>query len=162
MRLQENKKHLGLAILISLIAAISLASCGGGATGPDFSTVPDPFDTIPPLAVTFEDTFLIFYDYHLGEGNQTAIIRDQITYFFTKRALNGEVEVSTYANGRTTPDIITLTSTQLDVAIRRGFVGMRPGGRRKVVDLRGDPFRNFTKPPDSSIYYLELVEILSN
>jgi FKBP-type peptidyl-prolyl cis-trans isomerase len=98
---------------------------------PDFSTVPPPYDTTGVEAVNIGDGILT-YTIEEGTGSFTVVNRDQVSIFFTLRRTNGDIVNSTYANGRTLPQIVVVGSLSID-GLRRGLIGMRTKEKRTLV-----------------------------
>lgn len=122
-----------------------LQSCGGdngGVTGPDFTTVPEPFDTTNAVdKLTYSNGLTI---YVIEEGNGVFEVvespEEQIQLFFTGRKANGEVFASSYSNGNTSPALFTNltpvargTNNPLIPGFRQGILGMVEGEKRTIV-----------------------------
>ena len=170
-------KHLKYPILIFL-SLFFLQSCGEDPTGPDFSTVPAPFDTTSAISSTFTEDGLKVYQIQEGFGAFEVVSRDQIRVRFTGRTADGRIFDSSYSNGSTspatfrnlTPIPISGTFSQISPLIdgfRRGILGMKEGEKRTVFippalgygesqeGTNGFDLRN-----DTLIFDIELVEII--
>lgn len=167
-------KHLAL-IFLSLFL---LQSCGEDPTGPDFSTVPAPYDTTAAVNTTITDDGLKIYEIAEGYGAFDVVSRDQVRLRYTGRTADGRIFDSSYSNGSTTPTTFrNLTTTTITTGFnqisplidgfRRGILGMQEGEKRTVVippelgygesqeGTNGFDLRN-----DTLVFDIELVEIV--
>ena len=122
--------------LITLITFFSLfigcrSNTGEEFREPDFSTVPPPYDTTGVEAVNIGDGIMT-YTIEEGTGSFTVVNRDQVSIFFTLRRTNGDIVNSTYADGRTLPQIIVVGSLSIE-GLRRGLIGMKTREKRTLV-----------------------------
>lgn len=168
-----------LQILTIITAVFLLQSCGEDPTGPDFTSVPAPYDTTSAISTNTSEDGLIIYQISEGYGAFEAVSRDQVRIRFTGRTEDGRVFDSSFANGFTSPrTFANLTPVPISGGIqtvsplidgfRRGILGMKEGEKRTVVvppslgygesqeGTNGYDLRNNTL-----IFDIELVEILN-
>lgn len=165
--------------LIVVAALFALQSCGEDPSGPDFTSVPPPYDTTNAVNTITSDDGLIIYQIQEGYGAFEAVSRDQVRARFTGRTADGRVFDSSYANDFTTPrTFANLTPVPISGGIsqvspliegfRRGILGMKEGEKRTVVippelgyggsqeGTNGFDLRN-----ETLIFDIELVEIIN-
>lgn len=170
-------KHLKYPALI-LLSLFLLQSCGEDPTGPDFSTVPAPFDTTNAISSIFTEDGLKIYKVQEGFGEFEVVSRDQVRVRFTGRTAEGRIFDSSFSNGSTTPATFrNLTPVPIDGAFsqisplidgfRRGILGMVKGEKRTIVippELGYGESREgtngFDLREDTLIFDIELVEII--
>jgi len=178
------KSHSAKRSLVSLavlaVMLLFIQACGSDSnnviTGPDFSTVPEPFDTTQAVDVMQRSNGLTIFVIEEGSGPFEVVDnpREQIQIYFTGRKANGEVFASSYSNGNTEPATFTnLTpvsqgnTSPLIEGFRLGLLGMVEGEKRTIVippslgygDSR--PGTNgFDLRNDTLVYDVELAEIL--
>lgn len=169
-----------LAQILTLILAVFLfQSCGEDPSGPDFSTVPAPYDTTNAISSTTSEDGLTIYQISEGYGAFEVVSRDQVRIRFTGRTEAGKIFDSSYANGFTTPrTFANLTPVPISGGIRtvsplidgfrRGILGMKEGEKRTVVVPPslgyGDSqegTNGFDLRTNTLIFDIELVEILN-
>lgn len=170
-------------LLIALTAILLLQACDDDRrpTGPDYSEVPEPFDTTEAVRTISSDDGLMIYIIEEGGGQDSVIYRDEISVRYTGRTKDGEIFESTYRNGITTPQTLqNLTPEPKQVSnrpnpvspliegFRRGLLGMVEGEKRTIVvpphlgygdreqGQRGSSLQN-----DTLIFDVELVNILN-
>lgn len=165
MRSLMKSSLFPLAILFT--AVLLLQACGGDdpITGPNFDTVPEPYDLTQADTTYTKDGGVEIYVIERGNGPFEVIARDQISVKYTGRTIDGEVFESSFANGNEFPAIITnlrpvSTENQRPQVegFRRGLLGMVEGEKRTIIvppslgydssrvgvngiDLRGDTLR---------------------
>jgi FKBP-type peptidyl-prolyl cis-trans isomerase len=152
-----------LLFLIVCIVAVALVACD--TEDPfnfqdDFSTVPAPYDTSGVNKAVLGGG-LIIYTHNPGEGPFTANVRDQVRLFFTFRLKDGTIVQSTWANGRTDPDLLMLPTTI--TGFQRGIEGLKEGGRRTIIIPPALGYGNTTNSPyrEDTLYYdIDLVTIV--
>jgi len=140
------KKLNRCAIVIPgiLLAGILFTGCGDGSSGPNFNSVPPPFDTTQAVSKTEMDNGLIIYVIEEGGGVFSVVETDIIRLFFTGRTVEGRVFDSSYRNESTTPRTISnLTPVPQQSAfgqvlplmkgLRMGLLGMKEGEKRTLV-----------------------------
>lgn len=168
------------SFILGFTAVLLLTGCGDNSTRsiepPDFSTVPEPFDTTQSVSKQSYDNGLVIYT--IEESNHPidgVVPRDRILLFYTGRTANGEVFASSYANGSTSPsrfnNLYPYTigqNSSLIEGFRAGLMEMKIGEKRTLVippnlgygDARrgtnGYDLRN-----DTLVYDVELNEILN-
>jgi peptidylprolyl isomerase len=133
---RAHKNSFVLSIFFSLFfAGMLLAGCSDNRTGPtppDFSTVPDPYDTTEAKEKKELDNGLVYYIFKEGSGPFEVVARDQIEIYYTARIQStGDVFDSSYKNGSTEPSIFTVSSAIK--GFRQGVIGMKIGGKRKII-----------------------------
>ncbi|MDX1671782.1 MAG: FKBP-type peptidyl-prolyl cis-trans isomerase [Balneolaceae bacterium] len=151
---------------------------GGGPTGPDFSTVPPPFDTTQATSVIEGEEGLKIYVIAEGAGPFEVVVRDQVRIFFTGRRTDGTVFTSSYSNNSNSPTLFSdltpnrsvsgITRVTLVEGLRRGLLGMKENEKRTIVVPPELGYQNLSSPGvngfnlrnDTLVYDVELVEIL--
>jgi len=121
---------ISLTILSTLFIGCR-SNTGTELRAPDFSTVPPPYDTTGVEAVNIGDGILA-YTIEEGTGTFTVVNRDEVAIFFTLRRTNGDIVNSTYADGRTLPQIVVVGSLSIE-GLRRGLIGMKTREKRTLV-----------------------------
>lgn len=161
-----------LLFFIFIIASVIIVTGCDDPTNPffretDFSTVPDPIDYSSVDPVEMENG-VVYYIIEEGttENNFTVQSRDGLRLFRTLRLNEGRVLQSTYADNRTNPENIAVSSMNTR-GIREGVIGMKEGETRVVIV---PPELGFTNISSSSqlyqyrdeplIYEVELIEII--
>lgn len=175
----HSASHTLLPLVFLAASLLVLQSCGGdnGPTGPDFTTVPEPFDISQAVDTMMYENGLTVYVIEEGNGPFEVIDSplERIQVYYTGRRNNGEVFASSYSNGNTTPATFTNltpvtigTTSPLIEGFRLGLLGMKEGEKRTIVippslgygDSRpgtnGYDLRN-----DTLVYDVELDEILN-
>ncbi len=112
---------------------------------PDFSTVPEPYDTSNVESVDLREGVKA-YLHEEGYGQFEVSPRDQVALFMTLRTDEGEIIYSTFSSERTNPVTVTMsvageTQQVLDYSIimtytpglKIGLLGMKVGERRTLV-----------------------------
>lgn len=99
----------------------------------DFSTVPDPLDTSQAEFIELENG-LSYYIVETGdEDNHWEVQgRDGIRIFLTLRLEDGTILQSTYANGRTSPEDVSVSGLSTE-GLREGVLGMKEGESRVII-----------------------------
>lgn len=145
------KKTSFSSFAILLTAIFFLHACGddgNGPTGPDFSTVPEPYDLSKADTSYVKEGGVEIYVIEEGYGQFEVVSRDQIFVKYTGRVLNEHVFESTYADRNENSDsglIANLTpvpkprngpggpiSPQVE-GFRRGLLGMVEGEKRVII-----------------------------
>lgn len=176
----KDKMNRTVTAFIALATTILiLAGCDGGTTGPDFSTVPPPFDTTQAVNVIDGEDGLKIYVIAEGGGPFEVVVRDQIRIFITGRRTDGTVFTSSYSNNSTSPTqfsdltpnraVSGFTRITLVEGLRRGLLGMKEGEKRTIVvppelgyqDLSSPGVNGFNLRNDTLVYDVELDEILN-
>lgn len=158
-----HQKYYSLLIPLIIVFLVALAGCDDeqqGPTPPDFSTVPDRYDTTAADTAITEDN-LKMYIFERGSGPFEVVSRDQIEVHYTGRIQStGEVFDSSYKNGSTDPEVFLLPST-ID-GFRQGVIGMKIGGKRTIVvpPELGYQSENSDLTGKTLVYDLTLVDIL--
>lgn len=143
MKSHSVRRTLFTLIFLS-VSLLLFQSCGDdtGPVGPDFSTVPEPFDISQAVdTMTYENGLTI---YVIEEGNGVHEVVDhpeeEIQVFYTGRTIVGQVFSSTYSNGNTSPALFTNltpvrqgTVSPLIEGFRLGLLGMVEGEKRTIV-----------------------------
>lgn len=166
-------------IVTIIIAVLVLQSCGEDPSGPDYSTVPPPYDTTNAINTTTTEDGLTIYQISEGYGAYETVSRDQVRIRFTGRTENGRVFDSSYADGFTTPrTFANLTPVPISGGIRqvsplidgfrRGILGMKEGEKRTVVvppnlgyGESQEGTNGFDLRDNTLIFDIELVEIIN-
>jgi FKBP-type peptidyl-prolyl cis-trans isomerase len=139
MRLSLKSIFTNLAIFLS--ALFFLQACGNdGRSGPDFSTVPPPYDLATADTSYTKDGGLEIYVIEKGNEIFTVGKRDAIRVKFTGRRIDGKIFRSSYANGSDLPELIgnlrtVVTNAQAPPVegLRRGLLGMTEGEKRVII-----------------------------
>lgn len=166
-------------LLFAIIALIVIQSCGEDPSGPDFTSVPPPYDTTMAVSDTTTADGLVIYTIQEGYGAFDVVSRDQVRVRFTGRTSDGRIFDSSYRNGFTTPTTFqNLTPNPISSGIsqisplingfRRGLLGMKQGEKRTIVippelgygDSR-EGTNGFDLRDETLIFDVELVEILN-
>lgn len=132
-----------LQIAIVLTAVLFIQSCSDDnnrPTGPDFSTVPEPYDLSQADTTYTKEGGVEIYVIEEGHGAFEVIPRDQIGLKFTGRVLDDYIFDSSYENGNVNPVLITnlksvtvgRQSPQVE-GFRRGLLGMVEGEKRVII-----------------------------
>ena len=129
-----------LATLTIFTISAGLIACSKNtAVGPDYSTVPAPYDTTGKPKTVQKDG-LIYYQIQDGYGPFTVHPQDQISIEYTGRTTDGKIFDSTYEkSNQGVPYIISLASVGSNGnftyvrGFREGIVGMKKGGERTLV-----------------------------
>lgn len=105
----------------------------------DFSNVPEPFPADANNKTELENG-LIIYEVDEGYGTIEANNRDVFNGYYTGRLTNGEIFDSSYKNGNDNYISISLAGVNPQTGqflyiegFRKGFLGMKQGGKRKVI-----------------------------
>lgn len=163
MRFLNNRPTTLLAILF--ISVFLFQACGN-PTGPNYDTVPPPFEYEQADSSYISEDGLQIYIVEEGDGPFELNARDQISLFYTGRKADGEIFESTYTNGVESPGIMEDLSSLIE-GFRRGLMGMQEGEKRTIVipphlgyenAQRGD--RGYELRNDTLIFDIELDEIL--
>lgn len=165
--------------LFLVLTLFVVQACGEDPSGPDYSTVPPPYDTTQAINTITSDDGLIIYQIQEGYGAFEATSRDQVRLRFTGRTEDGRVFDSSYANGFTTPRTFSNLNpvpisggfgpiSPLIDGFRRGILGMIEGEKRTIVvppELGYGESREGTNGFDlreeTLIFDIELVEIIN-
>ncbi len=112
---------------------------------PDFSTVPEPYDTASVESVDLRDGVKA-YVHEEGYGPFEVSPRDQVSLFMSLRTDEGDIIYSTFSSERTTPVAVSMsivgeTQQVFDYSIimtytpglKIGLLGMKKGERRTLV-----------------------------
>lgn len=112
---------------------------------PDFSTVPEPYDTSNVESVDLREGVKA-YIHEEGYGEFTVSPRDQVSLYLSLRTDEGDIVYSTFSSERTSPVTVSMVvagETQFiqnyrpEMAFTPGFkiglLGMKEGERRTVV-----------------------------
>ncbi|MFH5832229.1 FKBP-type peptidyl-prolyl cis-trans isomerase [Halalkalibaculum sp. DA384] len=156
-----------LPFVLGIVIFIAFQGCGDNDTisGPDFSTVPAPWDISgADSSFTLADGDIAVYVLEKGNGIFEVNERDQISVYYTGRLKDGTVFTSTWANGNTAPRLLAV-SEQIE-GFRRGVIGMSEGERRTVIIPPSYGYGNsrpgtngYNLRNDTLIYDIELDEI---
>ena len=127
---------------------------------PDFSTVPQPFDTTNVESVLLKDGVRA-YIHDEGYGPFFATTRDQVFVFMTLRTDEGEVIYSTFADDRTDPVPVTMRDAgrtqniftysillSYTPGLKIGLLGIREGEKRTLVV---PPEQGFGNVPENHV-----------
>lgn len=177
----SSKRSFLPQLLIILCVFFLLQACGedNRFTGPDYSEVPEPFDTTGVADSTTSDGLQIYF-IEEGSGPDQVIVRDQIQVRYTGRTQDdGDIFDSTYGNGSTAPRTLQNLTTEsfpsqtgqsispLIDGFRRGLLGMREGERRTIVipphlgyGEAQEGTNGHSLSGETLIFDVELVEIL--
>jgi FKBP-type peptidyl-prolyl cis-trans isomerase len=160
---------------ILFITALALTFIYSGCDDPtnpffretDFSTVPDPID-FSGFEPVEKDNGLVYYTIEEGkEGSQFSVVsRDAVQLFITLRTKNGDILQSTYANGRTAPENVSVNNLT-PRGLREGIIGMKEEEIRVLIVPPGLGFANvgqqsqfYAYREDTLVIEIELVRIL--
>jgi FKBP-type peptidyl-prolyl cis-trans isomerase len=187
MRFLTKSTFFQLAIF--LLVLLLVQACEDDPTRSferDFSTVPDPFDLSQADTSYTKKGGVEIYIIHkannpdpceeVEEGHNPCevIPRDQISLHYTGRTSEGEIFISSYANGSVQPTrilnlkpVTTQRGSPQVEGFRRGLLGMREGEKRVIIvpDSLGyndsQPGTNGMDLRDKNLRYdVELVSIL--
>jgi len=131
---------------------------------PDFSTVPEPFDTTGAQRTDL-DNGVIYYTIREGEGVFQVVYRDQLSLYFTLRTADGTILSSSYADSSTSPRLVRVADLTTQGMIS-GILGMKVDEQRTLIvppalgygDVsESDP--NYPYRNDTLIYDLEVAFI---
>lgn len=165
--------------LFLALALLFIQSCGEDPSGPDFSTVPPPYDTTQAINTITSDNGLVIYQIQEGYSAFEATSRDQVRLRFTGRTEDGRIFDSSYADGFTTPRTFSNLNpvpisggfgpiSPLIDGFRLGVLGMKEGEKRTVVippELGYGESQEGTNGYDlreeTLIFDIELVEIIN-
>ncbi len=154
-----------LSVLLLSAFLVMITGCsdnGSGPNPPDYSMVPDPYDTTGTQKVVTEEG-ATYYIIKSGSGPFEVVARDRIEIKYTGRIkATGEIFVSSYEGGSTEPSVLSITSAI--EGIKEGVIGMKIGGKRKIIvpPELGYTAENHELHGDTLVYDLELVDILGN
>jgi len=134
----------------------------------DFSTVPDPIDTSQYERIELENG-LSYYVVETGDTDSQWAVqgRDGVRIFLTLRLEDGTILQSTYANGRTTPEDVSVSGLPTE-GLREGIIGMKEGETRVIIvppNLgygnagQGSQFYQFRE--ETLTYEVEMISILN-
>lgn len=165
--MQRIRKHsFILSSFLSLcIIGIILTGCGDDSTGPtppDFSTVPESYDTTGAEKVE-QDNGLVYYIIEEGSGPFEVVARDRIEIYYTGRIEStGDVFDSSYKDGSTEPNVFSVPSAVK--GFKQGVIGMKIGGKRKIIvpPELGYQSEQHELHGKTLIYDLKLADILGN
>lgn len=100
------------AYFFALFSFVILTSCDTSdpfrVEPPDFSTVPDPYDTSNVDAVTIEEGVKAYF-HEDGYGEFQVTLRDQVGVYLTLRTQTGEILYSTFSNDRKSPVVVNMS-----------------------------------------------------
>ncbi|MDX1642333.1 MAG: FKBP-type peptidyl-prolyl cis-trans isomerase [Balneolaceae bacterium] len=112
---------------------------------PDFSTVPEPYDTSNVQAVDLSDGVKA-YVHEEGYGPFEVTARDQLSIYMTLRTDEGDIIYSSFSSDRTSPITISMGNAGnlqnvFDYSVlmaytpgfKVGLLGMKVGERRTIV-----------------------------
>lgn len=121
---------------------------------PDFSTVPEPFDTSGVEAITIEEGVRA-YIHDEGYGPFSVTLRDQLNIFITLRTESGDIIYSTFSSDRVSPISVSMnvadgrnTAVHQSInntpggytvlltytpGLKEGLLGMKVGEKRTIV-----------------------------
>ncbi|MCC5908033.1 MAG: FKBP-type peptidyl-prolyl cis-trans isomerase [Balneolaceae bacterium] len=142
-------KSLFSAVVVISVLFLVFVSCGTEDDffgPPDFSTVPEPYNTGGVEPVSPEEGVEV-YILEEGTGPFYLTSRDEVMLFLTLRTNEGEIIYSTFANGFENPvpvlmrnsgnyqntfrqDVIQFAYTP---GLRIGLLGMKEGEKRSVI-----------------------------
>lgn len=128
-----------LLIIGALIGAIMLQGCISAADpteeeeeyNPDFSTVPEPFDTTGAQRTDL-DNGVVYYTIRDGEGVFQVVYRDQLSLYYTLRTSKGTIISSSYADSSTSPSFVRVADLTTQGMIS-GILGMKVKEQRTIV-----------------------------
>ncbi|MDZ7719368.1 MAG: FKBP-type peptidyl-prolyl cis-trans isomerase [Balneolaceae bacterium] len=142
------QSRLSILALLSLLFALFI-SCDTedpfSIPPPDFSTVPEPYDTANVESVELREGVKV-YILDEGYGEFSVSPRDQVSVFISLRTDEGKVIYSSFSSDRTNPVTVTMSvagetqliqNYRLEMAYTPGFkiglLGMKEGERRTIV-----------------------------
>lgn len=112
---------------------------------PDFSTVPEPYDTSNVESVDLREG-VTAYIHEEGYGEFVVSPRDQVSVYLSLRTDEGDIIYSTFSSDRTSPATVSMVvagetqfiqNYRLEMAYTPGFkiglLGMKEGERRTIV-----------------------------
>lgn len=148
---------------------------------PDFSTVPEPYDTSSVESVSLEDGVRA-YIHDEGYGEFHVTLRDQVNVYLTLRTESGEIIYSTFSSDRASPEPISMSladgkNPDIHVSINRqvytillaytpgfkeGLLGMRQGEQRTLVvspekGYKNIPTNNINEPYKESTLVFDIL-----
>lgn len=135
---------------------------------PDFSTVPQPYDTTSTESVTIGEGVKA-YIHDEGYGEFQVTLRDQLSLFLTLRTESGEIIYSSFSSDRVNPVLVTMSvadGKRVSVhqtinntpgfytvlltytpGFREGLLGMQVGEKRTLVV---EPEKGYKNIPQNS------------
>lgn len=131
---------------------------------PDYSTVPEPYDTTNSESVDIRDGVKA-YIHEEGYGPFEVNQRSVITVFLTLRTESGEVLYSTFANGQTSAFTVSIGNADgqgivvqnpynilvtYTPGFQQGLLGMKDGEKRTIVVSPEQGFQNIPRNSVSS------------
>jgi len=158
MLLPKILRRTGFLTILAALA-ITAWSCkdNNTMTGPDYSSVPAPYDTTGAQHIALYNG-LFYYQLDEGYGDIEANERDYVQVYYTMRyKSSGEIYSSSYANQNTDPVSIRLGSSQTPIGISKGIAGMKKGGKRTIII---PPAMSFSGVSDTLVYDVKLADIL--
>lgn len=139
----------GFRLFFVSILLFSLVSCDTedpfSIPPPDFSTVPEAFDTTGVESVELREGVKA-YILEEGYGPFQATTRDRVSVFMTLRTADGEIIYSTFANENTDPIPVTMRDAGITQnlfsysillsytpGLKIGLLGIKEGEQRTLV-----------------------------
>lgn len=140
---------------------------------PDFSTVPEPYDTAGVESVEISEGVRA-YTHDEGHGNFQITVRDQVDVYLTLRTESGDIIYSSFSDDRSSPVTIpmrladgtdiavprTISSTPHSYTIylsftpgfREALLGMREGEKRTLIISPEKAYKNIPQNSVNSQY----------
>lgn len=135
---------LSLLLFLTVLSVSCTTDSGFNIPEPTFDNVPGPFDLNEAEEEPVQDG-IVKYIVEEGRGVDQVVIRDDISFFVTLRAQDGEILYSSYQDDSTSPDqrsVQSITPPQivrsfginraLTDGLRKGIIGMREGEKRTL------------------------------
>ena len=159
--------RLSILVLLTLLFAF-LISCDTedpfSIEPPDFSTVPEPYDTSGVESVDLQDGVKAYLHEEVY-GPFEVTPRDQVAIFMSLWTDDGEIIYSTFSSDRITPVGVSMSlvgevqfpntySILLAYApgLKTGLLGMKAGERRTIVVPPGQAFQEQNLPEQHPNY----------
>lgn len=152
----KNTSLFSISIIMLLIAFTAACSTDSniGLQEPTFDGVEDEMFSIEGLEPEPVQDGIEKYIFEEGYGEDRVVIRDQLFIFVTLSTMDGDIIYSSYQNGRTSPDPVTVLNIQpafprnfqiqraFTNGLRKGLIGMREGEKRVIIVPPSEGFEN--------------------
>ncbi|MDZ7771916.1 MAG: FKBP-type peptidyl-prolyl cis-trans isomerase [Balneolaceae bacterium] len=150
--------HQAIVLMLAILVPF-ISGCGDNASGPDFSTVPSPYDTSQAVKTVTTPGGMVVHIIEEGDGAFQVVSRDIIDLFYTGRSLDDQrVFDSSYANGSEEPRTfrnltpVSVASGNQPISpliegFRKGITGVTVDGETLLEGMREGERRTLIIPP---------------